>query len=399
MDAGARLPRTGGGDTDGGRRWVALMGVLAAIVVVAQVVQAPRTFDPARVIFSADGAQGAFRLNAVAMVIATLAVLLAPARWRPAVAAASVLPLAGLVALCTVGVPVRGWAVVVGILTMTACWEIGERALRALGATALSALAPVAWLAGAGIATAVLTLFGRIGLLYWWLFGVPVLALGALGAYRLARLAWPARQRVVEAVSGSRLGTACFVLMALDLAWLATYTFAPDLGYDSLEAKAWLPQHWAAIHQLDPVHLHPKFAIAGAPQVLAIPGHLVGAHDVGKWMQYVSGLALAASVWAFGRRFGALGPLAAFAVVATPTFSFQTGTAFDDLVLTLAMLALTLAVFTALEDRAPATRRPVAVGAALGLLGGSVAVFKLHLLYLDAGLLLGWIAMGGPRPG
>ncbi len=364
-------------------------------MIVAQIVQVPHVLDGTQ-LFSADGAEDFFRLNAVAMVVAAALAVVVPARWRWVLVLLSAVPLAGVLAVCVIGVPIRGWSLVVGLLTLAACWEVGERALRGLGADELAALVPTAWLAGVGLLTAAVLCLGRLSVTYWFTGGLLIILVGATGLTRLCRRGLPHRSAVREATSGTALATACAVLVLLDLAWLAVYTFAPEMGFDPLSAKGWLPQFWAAGHGIDAVHSHPQFATAGDAQVLAVPGHTLGAGDVGRWMQYGTGVAITSTVWWWGRRFGALGPIAALATVASPTFAFQAGTADDDLLLVFGAIGLVLAVYTLL-DQPRADRAAFRTGVALGLLGGAVLTLKLHLAYLDAAMLGGWVLAGGVR--
>lgn len=378
-------------------RWALVVGALMLVAVAAQIQQLDRLFDPTTV-FGADGAQEYARFNALLVIAAGLLALVLPARRRWLLVAGAAVPLAGVLAVCVAGEPGRGWSLLLGILTLTACWETGERLLRRLGAPQLAAIVPVAWLAGTGVLATVLLVLGRTGLLSWWNCGLAFFAVGCSGAVRLVRRGLPHRRAAFQATIVSPLAAACAALVLLDLAWLAVYAFAPELGVDALAAKAWLPKFWADAGNLEPVYTHAQFAVVGNAQTLAVPGHLLGGPDVGRWMQYGAGLALAGTVWWWGRRFGVLGPLAAFAAVASPTFAFQAGSAFDDLLLTLAAVAMVLAVVTLLEGRSRGDGASPAPGIAIavGVLGGALLSLKLHLVYLDAALLGGWVLAGGP---
>jgi hypothetical protein len=283
-------------------------------------------------------------------------------------------------------------AMVAAILTMAALWDTGERLLRRLGADELSRNALVAWLVGIGPWSLATVALGRISLVKWWTMGLLVIVFGAIGAARLGAHILARRRLIVREIGGSAMSLASSGLMLLTCGWAAIYTAAPEIQYDALYGKASLPEMWARTGHIGSLAQHVQFEITGWFQILATYGHLLGAHAIGRYLQLVGLMCLAVAVWWWGRRHGALGPLAAVAVVVTPQIFWQTSTADDDLLLALCAFALCVAVVESLRTDQRRDVRGLAF--AIGLMAGSGPSLKLHLVPLFAFLLLGWVVAG-----
>lgn len=327
---------------------------------------------------------------AAAMLIAVFA-LAAPGRWRwLAVLGPAAYFLAILLATAIPGG--QALAMLAGIFTMAGAWDTGERLLRRLGADSLSRLIPVAWLAGLGPWSLGTLALGLLSLLRWWTLGILLVAVGTIGSVRLAARLMARRGSIATELGGSRLSLASAGLILLTCGWAAIYTAAPEIQYDALYGKAYLPELWARTGHIEAIVQHVQDSVTGWFQVLATNGHLLGATAVGRYMQLLSLMCAVATVWWWGRRHGALGPLAAVAIAVTPHLFWQASTADDDLLLALCALALVIAVVESL--RTSTGRDPRGIAFALGLMAGSGPSLKLHLVPLFAFLLLGWILAG-----
>lgn len=330
--------------------------------------------------------------NAAAVVLVALVAVLAPGRWRwMAIAGPSLFLLAVLVATAIPGG--AGLAMLTASLTMSALWDTGERLLRRVGATELARNALVAWLAGIAPWSLAITILGRLSLVKWWTLGLALLAVGSVGCYRLAVRLLARKDALGRALVGTRLTAASAGLITLMCGWAAIYTAAPEVQYDALYGKAFLPEFWARTGHIASIVQHVQDAITGWFQILAVGGHLFGATAVGRYMQLIGLFCMAAAVWWWGRRYGAFGPVAALAVALTPHLFWQASTADDDLLLALAGFAFCVAIVDSMRApvRAGEARRLAFV---LGLMAGTGPSLKLHLLPLFAVLLLGWIAAG-----
>lgn len=322
----------------------------------------------------------------VAVALCTAAALLPVERLALPVAVAA--SIGSLILLATLTVGAEAGSLLTAAAVMAACWQIGAWALGLLRLPRLAAVWPAAWLTGAGLLGGVTLFAGRAGLLRWWTLGVPVLLLGASTLRHAPRWAGAAGS-AWRAVTSDRLeaGSASICLLLLGLA--AMWTAAPELMFDALYAKAWLPAEWARTGAIEPLAVHPVLNNAGFAQLLAVPGHLVGAGGIGRYLQWLAAGGTVAAVW-WACRATAWAPLAAAAVAITPQLFWQSTTAFDDAVLMFGALGLALAVMRSLE--APQLR-PLATGLAIGFMAGSCVNLKLHLAALALGLLVGWLAL------
>jgi hypothetical protein len=341
--------------------------------------------------FSALAARRYVWANAGAAALVSILAFAAPGRWRWLAVLAPGMLLLGI--LIATGIPGgQGLGLLSAVITMAAVWDTGERLLRRLGAHQLSRIALVAWLAGIAPWALGTQMLGWVSLLRWWTVGILVILFGTIGIIRLAGQIRANRQAILGELAESPLGLACAGLILLTCSWAAIYTAAPEIQFDALYAKAYLPQIWAQTGTIGSLSAHVQLNIVGWFQVLAIYGHLLDGPSVGRYMQLIGLLCAAVAFWWWGRRHGALGPLAAVAVAVTPHLFWQASTAYDDLLLALAALALCVAVVESLQ--AEPGRDVRGIGFALGLMAGMAPSLKLHLIPLFGLLALGWIAAG-----
>ena len=328
--------------------------------------------------------------NALAAALVGVFAIAAPGRWRWLAIIGPGLYLLGVLAVTAI-LGGQVLAMIAAILTMTALWDTGERLLRLLGADLLAHNALIAWLAGIGPWCLGILAVGRVSLVQWWTVGILLTVVGVLGCVRLGtRIA--ARRQAVARELGSPLSLASAGLIMLTCGWGAIYTAAPEIQYDPLYAKAYLPELWANTGHIGSLVQHVQFEVTGWFQVLATYGHLLGATATGRYLQLLALMCTAVAVWWWGRRHGVLGPIAAVAVVITPHIFWQATTSDDDLLLALSALGFCFAVVESLRtDPGPKVR---GVAFALGLMAGSGPSLKLHLTPLFACLLLGWIVLG-----
>lgn len=368
-----------------------LIGVCCVFVVGVGIVQAlslAQLLDPTKVLTAgfAKPLVVVFGLAAIGLIGASA--VLPPRLLRLPVATAGAFTSLALAVTLTFGG--EAWALGAAVLTVLACWVAGNWTLRALRMPALAAMPPVAWLAGSATVGLFVQLLGRAELLRWWTAGVVVLALGALGLYRLVRVARPLGGAAWAALTETRLAAGCAALILLLLGVAAIYTAAPEIQYDALYFKAWLPAEWARTGEISALRDHPMLNVYGFAQVLAIPGHLFGAEGVGRYLQWLAFGLVPASLWWFLRPRTPWAPLAAAMVAVTPQLFWQATTAYDDALLILAALALAQAVVVLLEHP---QKRPLWEGAAVGLLAGASVNLKLHLALLAFGLVLAYLIL------
>ncbi len=367
-----------------------LVLVVAGLVLLVQALHLRGLLDVTSPL-TAGFAKALVLFYGVAVAALTAAAAFLPVR-RLAVPVVAAAGLATLTLLATLTVGGEAWSFLAAALVMCACWLAGRLLLTALRVPALAAQAPVAWLAGSAVLGLVLLFCGRAGMLRWWTLGAPVLALGAAGAVMLARAAAAGPATAAwQRIRSDRLSAGCASVGLLLLGLACVWTASPDLMYDAVYGKAWLPAEWARTGAIEPLRAHPVLNAAGFAQLLALPGHLVGAEGIGQYMQWISAGAVVATVW-WATRSSGWAPLCAIAVAITPQLFWQTSTAFDDALLTLAVLGLGVAVMVTLQrSEGP----PFREGLALGLLAGACVDYKLHLAVLSLALMLGWLFMRG----
>lgn len=379
----------------GGWSWPALVAATlaaTAFVLVLLAVRLPDVLDPDAPLTAgrAKGLVGFYVLAVGAIAVAALAL---PRRllWVPVAVSAAVAALA-LVATLTVGR--EAWSFAMALITMGACWRVGHWLLTALRVPAVAAAPPAAWLVGAGVLGLALLFAGRLGLLRWWTVAPPVIALGlsAVPAAWRAVGGRAALHTLTRPGALTRPAAAGAAIVALLLGIAAVFAAAPELMFDSLSSKAWLPHEWARSGSIEPLDEHPLLNLIGFTPVLAIPGHLVDAGGVGRYIQWLSLAGAAGSVWWIARR-SPWAPVAAAVVAATPHLFWQATTAYDDAALTLAGVGLAAAFVRLVEAPAAST---LTAGLAAGVLAGAAVDLKLHLAPLAAGLVLAWLLVHGP---
>jgi hypothetical protein len=261
--------------------------IAVVIVVVVQLLHLGQLMDAEQPITAghAEGLVLAYALATVTIVVAAAAL---PLRllWIP-VASPALVTLTALAATLILGGEL--WSFVWALLTMGACWRAGSWLLGVAGASSLAREAAVAWLAGIGVLGISILLIGRAGLVAWWTVGAPILVLGVLGFTGMARsLGREGAHAAWSALTATRLtaGSAglCLLISALAAVWVA----APELMFDALYHKSWLPGEWARTGEISPSTLHPVFNYSGLSQFIAVPGHLAGAEGVGRYLQWLA---------------------------------------------------------------------------------------------------------------
>lgn len=168
--------------------------------------------------------------------------------------------------------------------------------------------------------------------------------------------------------------------------WLA----APDVQYDSLYAKAWLPQQWALDGRIRILTDHPVLGTVGTNVTLAVPGHLLGAHATGRYLQALCGVAVIMSPWwllsrgrqSMSRHAPRLGHtwsagLAVVGLATVPHMAWQMTTAYDDLLVTVLLFAAVLIGRELVTKTGPS---PVSGALLFGLLLGALLSSKLYLV-------------------
>ena len=378
----------------------AVVGVccLAAVALVAiiQIFHFDELLDVNQ-LFNAGHAKGLVAVYAIVVLITFVLTVGLPERllWLPVAAAGT-----GTSVVLAASLILGGelWSFVWAILTFAACWRVGRWLLDAIRARSLAREPVVAWLAGVGTVGVVLLLIGRAGLFSWWTAAGPVLILGALGVVGLARsLGVEGARAAFSAATSTRMAAASAAVILIAAGLASIWAAAPELMFDALYYKAWLPSEWARTGEMEPLTLHPLIAVWGFGQLIATPAHVAGADGVGRYLQFLAQGSLVLTVWWAARR-SAWAPLAAAALALTPLLFWEETTAYDDAILALAGVGMALAVLLALRETDDS---PVAVGAALGALAGVCVDLKLTLAPLAAGLLLGWLVMrrgGGWKP-
>lgn len=377
-------------------RWLAVLaGVVCVALLVAQALSGWHVLRSSG-FFTALPAHHYVWANAAAAIFIAIVAIAAPgrSRWLAVVCPGAYL-LAVLLATAVLGG--QFLAMLTAILTMAALWDTGERLLRLLGAQSLSQIALVAWLAGIGPWSLGIVVLGRLSLVRWWTVGILLIFIGASGVVRLCSRISVHRRTIVREVGKSSIGLASAGLVLLTLGWAAIYTAAPEVQYDALYGKAYLPELWARTGHISSILQHVQDAITGWFQILATSGHLFGATGVGRYLQLIGLICTVVGVWWWGHRHGAFGPLAAVAIAVTPHLFWQASTADDDLLLALCAFAFCVAIVESLRARTENNVRGIAF--ALGLMAGSGPSLKLHLIPLFGFLLLGWVVAASRASG
>jgi hypothetical protein len=282
------------------------------------------------------------------------------------------------------------WSQIVALATLGGFWAAG----RGLLATA--------WLRGAGVSNepaVSLALGFTIGSLLLFGLGLasvlrpvivlPMVLVGAVVAVRGALTLAPNALRGLE-LPRNRVRTFGAAAVATVTAFAAIWAAAPEIQYDAVYAKVWLRQVWAWNGQITFPVEHPVLAMFGTGYVAPVAGHLSGAPAVGRWMQFFLALGL---TWILARWTNRLLP-ALTAVIAvgfalTPHVIWQMSTANDDLMLTLLVVGLVIAVLHEVGVGA----QPRAMSLVVGLLAGGALAGKMHLAAFAVTVALGWLVL------
>jgi hypothetical protein len=392
--AGAASPA---GDASAPVRVVALLiGFGLLVVLGAQLLIALDLVEPSDPLafFNASHANGTLIVNAVAAGVIALAALALPARLR----GLAVVPGLGLFVLTFGGAVTLGGHledVVAAVLVFATMWQLGRWVTTRMAPAPLQGIPVIDLVIGAGILGLLIELLGRLHVIEWWTAGLFVVVVGVIGLVAAGRAAVRNGTAIAQAVTASPLSAAAAGLIALQLGLAMVWLSAPDIMFDALYGKAYLPALWAHTGEIGPLVRNPALNLAGLAQVIATPGHSLGSEDVGRWLQDLSWVATVATLWWWGGKRSAVGPVAALALALTPHLMWQNSTAFDDNVLMLPAVAVTIAVIRTLQDDTRADDFRTAL--ILGLVGGAAIWFKLHLAVLTLALLVGWILVAGDR--
>jgi hypothetical protein len=378
-----------------GRLTLAVAAVLAGVVLAAQIPLAIGLLHPA-VEFEADHAKRVLAVNLVLAAITVLAAATLPRRQRVLALLPGAIAAAAMVgAAVTLGGHL--WDYGTAALTLAAAWWLGRVVLRILHVPRLRGVMIVELVIGLGVEGLVVLVLGRLSILEWWTIGALTIAAGLIGSWAAASAGWARRDSLARALLDSRVAAACAGLLLLQVAWATVWLSAPEIMYDALYAKAYLPQLWAHTHTIGPLLTHPVLNVTGLTQYVAVAGHALGAPDVGRELQMLMWGILVATVWWWGRR-SVVGPLAALAVGIVPQVVWQSTTAFDDLMLTAGAVALTIAVLrTADGHETGEGGSTFALALAIGALGGACIWLKLNQLAVAVVLVAGWVVLSRPR--
>ena len=286
----------------------------------------------------------------------------------------------------------EAWSLAFALLTLTAAWLIGRIVLSSspFRAEGMHRRGLVPLGVGLGILGLVVLLLGRLGWIEWWTLALPTCALGVGGIFLVARRGRSLPRAALASLTESRLRAFAAGVLALQGSVALIYAAAPEIQFDALWYKAWLPDFWADSGQIDEQTFitHPYLGIAGLTQLVAVPGHAAGAPGVGRYLQLLSIVVVIAAVWRLGDRFGrTVGPIAALAIALTPIVLWEASTAYEDLFLGLVVLTAGAAVLH-YADRRPVA--PFAASIVVGFLAGTCITGKIHLAPLAVALGIAW---------
>ncbi len=189
---------------------------------------------------------------------------------------------------------------------------------------------PAAITLGCGAIGVVEFLLGIAGWLNPWTGAWPVLAV-ALGVVVHSFRSTSARARCQRRTSGfitflaaSPISAAAFCVLVISAVWESIWASGPEIQYDALYAKAWLPALWASTGhiQVQTYTAHPQMGETGTAELLALPGHLLAQPATGRFLQFLIVLLLPTAVWWWASRTGSrLAPVWAAVVGLTPNLS------------------------------------------------------------------------------
>jgi hypothetical protein len=374
---------------------VIVAGLGFGIVLAAQIPIALGLLDP-DVVFEAGHAKALLLVNAIVALATALGAALLPVdrRWLAATPGGAI---AGATLLAAISFGAHAGDLASAALVLLGSWWIGRATLARLGARALQGVFVIEALVGL-VALALLVLFlGRLDALAWWSIGLVVIAIGMAGLTAGARTAWTRRVELWQQLTGSRLRVAATGLLLLQLGWAVVWLSAPEIMFDPLYAKTYLPHLWAQTGDIGPLLSHPVLNTTGLAQLVAVPGQALNAGDTGRWLQLLAWVVLVATIWSLVGRPSPLGPVAAVAAGTVPQLTWQASTAFDDLLLAIGAIAIAIAVLRSSSDQS--SGREFATAFVIGVLAGGCAWLKLHLIVVAGAAAVGWIVINLRAPG
>lgn len=285
---------------------------------------------------------------------------------------------------------------VMSVVTALTCYLLGQGCLRTLR-TGADLPWQVAVVVGGGLLSVLMLALGHAGLLSAWSAGSVVVLLPVAVAVRAVRRhgarlppAAIARSwaRAASSVTETRAHAAVFAALCATVMAVVVWTSAPEIQFDALWAKAWLPGHWAHTGRISTQFAHPILNLTGVAELVAVPAHTFGADAAGRFLQLLAGLAVVSALWTHtsGRRRSWTGPVGGLMVAATPHMFWQMSTSYDDAVLALLAVGLALAVVSLPAAGEGAGR----AGVVVGLVAGTCLAGKLHLAPLAGTVVLAW---------
>jgi hypothetical protein len=207
------------------------------------------------------------------------------------------------------------------------------------------------------------------------------------GAFAIAgsRLIWvDVRSALRIQDSASQLSSA---VTALWCGLLIPFVVAPEIQYDALAYKEWLPALWADTADISAFPDQVIMNLAGSVQVLAVPGHLLGGSGTGRFLQLFAGLIIA-----FGLsdlRWMRSSWVVSLVVIATPHVAWQMTTAYDDLFVAMVAIGAVSLAWDTWKDPAVESGRAIVIGLATGgLASGKLHIAPLAVLVLGLWVLL-----------
>jgi hypothetical protein len=161
----------------------------------------------------------------------------------------------------------------------------------------------------------------------------------------------------------------------------------PDMQFDSLAMKAWLPRQWHAQDSIFLVLDHLQSGVLGSGAYFLFQGNYLGTSNIGPQFQYLSLLFITAILISVGAKSKKL-PLAvlmAYLFVTIPANLWQVSGAYDDLWLT---LLATSGIFTIITFFHSNNQTGKVISIVAGVVSASLFLGKLSLLpFVVVGLL------------
>ena len=279
------------------------------------------------------------------------------------------------------------------LLTISASLSIGSRLTRPKSpAMSIEGNPLVDLAAGFAVVQTVLFSIGAVGLLKLPV-ALALVAAGAIGVPASVRMIIESFRQVSDDPTARFLVGTIGALTTIVWVWAC----APDLQFDALYAKAWLPSVWASTGSTRLLTDHPVLGTVGTDLTLSVPGHLLGGVNTGQFIQALCGIFVVLCPWWVmsnktpreARRAGLL----SIVIATSGHFVWQMGTAYDDLIVSVLFLGTLVFAFPsgrpAEQPSQPPTHEARRV-AILGLMVGALVATKLYLIPFAATLFLVW---------